>query len=167
MVIQVKTCSRCIVEKDITGFHKRAKSKDGYATACKQCIKKLTDSYYNKNKEKVIKQSLEYYYNNLHKVKKAQRLWDVNNKGTRNAIRAKRRAIKFLATPSWANLTAIRCKYQVAAILNKEGLEKWHVDHIVPLQGADVCGLHVEYNLKVIPAKENLSKGNKHGYTLS
>ena len=39
MVIQAKTCSRCIVEKDITGFHKRAKSKDGYATACKQCIK--------------------------------------------------------------------------------------------------------------------------------
>ena len=46
-------------------------------------------------------------------------------------------------------------------MLNKNTAEKWHVDHIVPLQGKNVCGLHVEYNLKVIPAIDNLKKSNR------
>lgn len=38
---------------------------------------------------------------------------------------------------------------------------KWHIDHVIPLNGRNVCGLHVWSNLAVIPAKVNLSKGNK------
>lgn len=39
---------------------------------------------------------------------------------------------------------------------------EWHVDHILPLKGKDVCGLHIWSNLAVIPKIENLRKGAKN-----
>lgn len=57
-------------------------------------------------------------------------------------------------TPPWADIDKIREIY-----INRP--EGYHVDHIIPLQGENVCGLHVENNLQYLPAKENMSKKNK------
>ena len=71
------------------------------------------------------------------------------------ALAAKRRAKKLQATPMWADHSAIAAFYEQA---ESHGVT---VDHIVPLQGKNVCGLHVENNLQLLTKSENSSKCNK------
>jgi len=100
--------------------------------------------------------------------KKAITAWRKNN-AARYAVymahnASMRRAKKLKQTPKWLSefdLIAIECKYSVCAMLNKYGVEKWEVDHIVPLQGASVSGLHTPSNLRVIPKVLNRAKGNR------
>ena len=72
-----------------------------------------------------------------------------------------RNAKKLQATPDWANEFFISEAYHIAKVRTRHFGFKWHVDHIVPLRSKAVCGLHVESNLQVIPAVENMKKGNR------
>lgn len=89
----------------------------------------------------------------------------IDNPEIFRAYRARRRAVKLLAyLPFDADLfdlveieaCDLACRREAAT-----GFE-WEVDHIVPLQGRAVCGLHTEHNLAVIPKRENRSKGNRY-----
>ena len=69
--------------------------------------------------------------------------------------------------PKWlteSDLLHIKCKYQLASMLSKNTGEEWQVDHIIPLNGKFVSGLHVPNNLQVITAKENQQKLNKYEF---
>ena len=55
----------------------------------------------------------------------------------------------------------IKCMYSIAAMLTRENKEPWHIDHIIPLQGKMVSGLHVPSNLQVMLGSENIGKKNK------
>lgn len=79
-----------------------------------------------------------------------------------NARNAARKAGQLQATPIWANLFFIEEIYDLAARRTKATGVEHHVDHIVPLRSKLVCGLHVEANLAVIPAAQNIAKGNRH-----
>lgn len=77
------------------------------------------------------------------------------------AHQMKRKAAKVSATPAWADPDKIVVFYQKARELTQtDGVER-HVDHIVPLQGERVCGLHCEDNLQILTAAENLAKNNR------
>ena len=68
------------------------------------------------------------------------------------------------ATPPWLTRkqkSEIRQLYQIAITMSKTTGEQYVVDHIVPLQSHEVCGLHVPWNLRVITQEENLKKSNK------
>ena len=131
------------------------------------------------NSEKAKTRRAEWLASNMDRYLAAKKRWQKNNKeyyykqtkayrqknfGFTAKCCAKRRTQKLRATPQWLNeenLWLIGEIYELAALRNKLTNIIWHVDHIVPLQGKNVCGLHVPWNLQVIPATENLVKGNK------
>lgn len=80
--------------------------------------------------------------------------WAKENPERHRAKFAKYRAAKLKRTPKWADLGAIQQFY-------KNCPEGHHVDHIIPLQGKLVSGLHVLENLQYLPAAENCGKCNK------
>jgi hypothetical protein len=86
------------------------------------------------------------------------------NPGKVNADTAKRRTAKMHRTPAWLtadDLWMIEQAYELAALRTKLFGFSWHVDHVLPLQGKKVSGLHVPNNLQVIPWADNVSKSNK------
>lgn len=136
-----KTCSVCG-----TVF----KPNSGRAILCSDSCREV------KRKEHVLK-------GNKTEASRLRRLaWNKENSGKKNALTKKRRHTLSKAMPSWANSFIIEEAYELAALRTKVFGFPWHVDHIIPLQGKLVCGLHVESNLQVIPGKLNLSKGNRY-----
>lgn len=134
-------------------FSKNISRKDGLHPSCKECKNKGNQKYHSNNRDKEAQYSRQYY-KNIGKFETAKV----------RARSAKRRANKNQATPKWLNesqLVAINCKYSVAAMLTKNSSVSYVVDHIVPLKGKTVCGLHVPWNLQVITAVNNLKKSNK------
>jgi len=111
--------------------------------------------------------SAQWRADNPNKVKAQRPLknaYKKTNPHKLSSLLAKRRAAKIQRTPKWLtddDFWMIEQAYEIAAIRSKLTGFSWHVDHIYPLQGRTVSGLHVPSNLRVIPWYDNLSKANK------
>lgn len=106
----------------------------------------------------------EYVNTKRDKIKEIASRWQRNNKGKVNANTALRHTAKMCRTPAWLteeDKLYIRCLYQLSSMRTRESDIAWNVDHIVPLQGKNVSGLHVPWNLQVIPASINFRKNNR------
>lgn len=90
--------------------------------------------------------------------------WSRANPHMTAALAAKRRARKKLATPMWANTSAIRELYKLAATLTADTGTPHEVDHVIPLANDGVCGLHWEGNLQVLTRAENIRKWNRYDF---
>jgi hypothetical protein len=119
---------------------------------------------YARYREVDLARSKEFYKENIEQRRAYQRHWSKTNRGIANALGRKYKLKKANATPLWLTpeqLYNMQCTYKVATQLSETSSQKWHVDHIVPIRGKDVCGLHVPWNLQVLPAKMNMQKGNR------
>lgn len=109
----------------------------------------------------------------VHKAKPASRikrqersaLWRLKNPtANRTKTRRYKQSIR-LRTPGWLgpeDSWLIEEIYELAALRSKLTGVAHHVDHIIPLKGRLVSGLHVPTNLQVIPASDNVKKGTKY-----
>ncbi len=93
--------------------------------------------------------------------KAATRAWKKKNYYKVLADNSVRRAGIKRACPYWVDKTAIENIYAEATTLSNTTGVSHHVDHIIPLKGRGVCGLHVPWNLQIITAAANLKKTNK------
>jgi len=96
-------------------------------------------------------------------VKETKKKYIERNRGAINAYVAARRVDKLQRTPAWLtefDHLKIKCIYSVAAMLTRHNEEPWHVDHIIPLKGKVVSGLHVPSNLQILRGEDNMSKLN-------
>lgn len=162
--IDMKVCSKCKESKEVSGFYKNKTQKDGYQNYCKKCMNSVNTDWQKRNKEKAKQYTDTWRKENDNHVKLVAKEWRQNNKGCVASHSAKRRNSKFLRTPSWLSLEqlkSIQLEYELAAWCSDVTGTLYHVDHIIPLRGKLVSGLHVPWNLQVIQAIDNLSKGNR------
>ena len=117
------------------------------------------------NLEKYLARERASYARRREKKLAQQKLWREANKPIIAFHAANRRAILAQRTPPWLtddDIAGIRQYYWYADLLTVSTGVAHHVDHIVPLNGETVSGLHVPWNMQVLPAIENIKKGNKH-----
>jgi hypothetical protein len=156
----MKICSGCLEEKDFDFFYRHPRGRCGYNSRCKACHKKTVCSgsakaAYDQNRRKVKLDQLRLY--------DKQRSAQPDRIALKRDETRRRRFIVEKQTPLWADQKAIRQIYKTAVIFGRKFNTEYQVDHIIPLRGENVCGLHVEGNLQILEAKLNLSKGNRFG----
>ena len=164
--------SRCKVCESARSkaYRKANKEKCGardkaYREANSEKIAATNKAYREANKEKEAARIKAWQKANPERVAAKNKAWKDANPEKVVAKSAKRRAAKLRRTPPWLTqehhdqITSI---YAERSRLTKETGIEHHVDHILPLQGKNVCGLHVPWNLRVITAQDNLRKSNKH-----
>jgi hypothetical protein len=157
-----QTCRRC---RQLQAYAWAANNKDKHNASQRKWRQKNPDREWRvrnpeKSKESVkiatrewTKRNPEYHHNHY-----------LANKAVYVANRARRRALQDSATPIWLtaiNKAQIQEMYDIAKARKMQTSVDYHVDHIIPINGENVSGLHVPWNLQVITAKENLQKGNK------
>lgn len=173
------TCVEC---KQIAERARVANNREAYNARKRQERSKHLPVLAEKMRKSRASETPEKREQRLAKAREKQRAWRANNQhhaGTkaskklykqRNAPKVlastiKRRVSKLQRTPAWLtpdDLWLLEQAYELAALRTRLLGVSFHVDHIIPLQGKYVSGLHVPTNVQVIPWYENVAKANKH-----
>jgi hypothetical protein len=144
----MKKCPACGATKPYSEFGRH--TRDGYRSRCKACLKA-------QRREKPRSKGK----NSSEQIRRSVSRWGKKYPEKVRAKRALRRLAEQAACPICADRKAIASVYQMAVHLSDETGVPHEVDHIIPIRGKNVCGLHVHWNLRAIPACANHAKGNR------
>jgi hypothetical protein len=181
----LKKCSKCKQEKDKESFYANKRVKDGLNTFCILCHKadnvarkaknradpvfrKAELLYKKEYRERTVEQRTNYMNewrekNKTHTLEYGKQ-YRAKNRAHYTFLTQKRKIALLNRTPKWLSeddLWLIKEIYELANLRSSVTNVRWHVDHIIPLRGKNVSGLHVPQNLRVITWKENQKKTNK------
>ncbi len=154
----MKVCSKCGTSRELIEFDNDRSRPSGKFPQCKPCRSEDSKSPSGKARSKRYYTS-EKCHKNRRRYKKLPAQLAANN-----ALEMKRYAKKLKATPPWLteeHFDLMKMEYEKAHYLTEVTGVKWEVDHIIPLQGQNISGLHVPWNLRVITKEENVRKNNK------
>ena len=177
----MKVCSKCGESKPEVAFYKHLRGRDGLCASCKECWRAAQNERGNTNRTEVRERNrlagqkfrdanrerenarvlAAYHARSVEERAAATKAWRTANPDKHCAKENRRRAAKLHATPLWANRNYVDLFYQIAKEESARVGKVVHVDHIIPLKHPRVCGLHNEFNLQLLRASENLSKGNR------
>lgn len=149
------TCNLCQTEKPTSEFTPRKSRPRGFTYCCKTCAAEKVQKRRDAGKVIIDREV----------AKQRSRLWRKNNPGHRNALKAAYKSAKVGATPVWLSdehKQTIVGFYDLARDCSVVTGEQYQVDHIIPIRGKNVCGLHVPWNLQVLPASINRRKSNSY-----
>jgi ribosomal protein S18 len=123
-------------------------------------LRQYVTDYDKANREQRKHAAREYRKINPESANEATRRYRKRNPGILNAHCSARRARQLSATPTWVNVRDFEPIYTQAKEMSYKTGVSYQVDHIVPLKHELVCGLHVPWNLQIIPAADNQRKKN-------
>lgn len=128
---------------------------------CQECQKAKAAKYRAEHPEEAKAKLAAWRIVNKGKTRANKRKFQEENRAHRCAYQRNRDAEKLQRTPAWANHDHISGVYELCGMFRRVGLDL-EVDHVIPLKGKHVSGLHVESNLQILHSLKNRSKKNRY-----
>ena len=166
--IMFRVCKKCNEEKELELFTNVKNCLYGKSHTCKYCYNEYYRNRYNKDPSKVYeknKKSMSKRKSQGKDVYKPIRVYRKKYPEKHNLTQRQRHAIERARIPSWStdqDKKDIKAIYELAQKMEKVFGLKYHVDHIIPINGKNVCGFHAPNNLQILESSLNIRKSNKH-----
>lgn len=157
----MKQCKKCWETKPVTEFHKNRRTPDGLYVYCKACKCAEENARYKLDPDKIKSRVKEYRDRDIEKSRAKDNARWHKRKTERSEYIGHYHSQRRGHMPTWADASKIREFYASAEALRMHTGEWFVVDHIVPLKGKTVCGLHNEFNLQILTETANNSKQNR------